>query len=410
MLPGPADDPRWQLAQRIAASRELEGSPRLRELLLFLARRSLSDPSRIAEGEVAAAVFGRSPPDRSDPLVRVHGSRLRRCLARYAHDEGAADPLTLELPTGGYRLVFRVRSASAPAAQSRASTLARRLLTGALALAIVWPAWRAPGSPVSAEGRAPLHVERLWRQMFGDGRPVSVVLADSNLSMLQEVLGRQLSLAEYQGREFAAPGEGVPGPPARLLERLMYREFTSLADARAAQRIGGLGAAYGIPIQVLSARDVGPDHFRDGHAVLTGPRRANPWVEMFEPRLNFRASFDESRETASFVNESPLPGEAARYVVAWNRRGYCRVAYLPSLSGAGSVLLLSGTEMGSTEAGIELLTHAGWLERLRVRLGLSRGDPFPCFEVLLATELVSSSAARFELVAHRIVPSAPIER
>jgi hypothetical protein len=186
-----------------------------------------------------------------------------------------------------------------------------------------------------------------------------------------------------------------------LIERLMFREFTSLADARVAQKVGAIGRAQGLTTEVLSARDAGAPQVTGGHAVLTGPRRANPWLELFEDRLSFQARFDEATGLASFENVSPEPGEAPRYVVAWNSRGYCRVAYLPSLDGRGSVLILSGTEMGSTEAGLELVTNATWVETLRRRLGLAPGAPFPHFEVLLTTELLSSSAGRFDLTAVR---------
>ena len=88
-------------------------------------------------------------------------------------------------------------------------------------------------------------------------------------------------------------------------------------------------------------------------------------------------------------------------MVAWNRRGYCRVAWLPGLDGTGSILVLSGTEMGSTEAGVELLTSEPWVEQLRGRLGLRPGEAVPPFEALLSIELLSASAGTFELLACR---------
>ncbi len=60
--------------------------------------------SSLKESTIGVAVFDR-PPDfdpRTDPIVRVEARRLRDKLAGYYRTEGAADPLVIELPKGGY--------------------------------------------------------------------------------------------------------------------------------------------------------------------------------------------------------------------------------------------------------------------------------------------------------------------
>src|SRR6185295_18724658 len=37
-----------------------------------------------------------------DPIVRVEATRLRRAIGRYYAGPGASDPVTIELPRGGY--------------------------------------------------------------------------------------------------------------------------------------------------------------------------------------------------------------------------------------------------------------------------------------------------------------------
>jgi hypothetical protein len=246
-------------------------------------------------------------------------------------------------------------------------------------------------------------VDRLWRDMFGSGREAYVVLADSNLTMLEDLLQRQLTLLEYQHKRFSVPKESRPAEPAAddLVIRLMQRQFTSIADASLAHRIGLLNAVHGIPTSVISARDAGAQHFKSHHVILAGPRRANPWIELFEDQLNFPTRYDEGRRHVSFENRAPRPGEERSYDVVWNQLGYCRVAYLPSLDGTGSVLLLSGTEMGSTEAGVDFITSESWVRGLASALGVGAGRPFPHFEVLLRTHLLSSASPRFEVIAQR---------
>lgn len=52
---------------------------------------------------------------------------------------------------------------------------------------------------------------------------------------------------------------------------------------------------------------------------------------------------------------------------------YCRVASLPTRRASGSVLLISGTDVQSTEAGGDLVTNEVWLHRLRDKLAVARG-------------------------------------
>jgi hypothetical protein len=415
--------PHWRLVQRVAASARFQRSQRLRELLLFVSERTLREPrGSVHEHDIGTAVFGR-PADfmaGEDTLVRVHASRLRKRLEQYFSTEGAAEPVVIEIPKHTYIPVFRQREGNPPPAAEAPVTPAPSrtvrvprpaALVGAVlaALLLAGTAWlyradRAWHGRLSRGGLGPRPtVDRLWQDMFGSGRQAYVVLADSNLTMLEDLLRRPVTLLEYQHKRFRVPKEARPTDPAAddLVSRLMQRQFTSIADASLAHRIGLLNAVHGIPTAVISARDAGAQHFKSHHAILAGPRRANPWIELFEDQLNFRTRYDEERRQASFENRAPQPGEERAYEVVWNQLGYCRVAYLPNLDGTGSVLLLSGTEMGSTEAGVDFVTSERWVRRLGSALGVGPRQSFPHFEVLLRTHLLSSASPSFEVVAQR---------
>src|SRR5438045_8747364 len=105
-----------KLVERVAASQYLAKSARLRDLLVYLSGRVLEGTEEIHEQEVGHKVFGR-PPDYdtgSDNIVRVHASTLRKRLEQYFAEEGAAEPLLLEIPKGNYAPVFRRRENSSP--------------------------------------------------------------------------------------------------------------------------------------------------------------------------------------------------------------------------------------------------------------------------------------------------------
>src|SRR5204863_7993096 len=127
----------------------------------------------------------------------------------------------------------------------------------------------------------------------------------------------------------------------------------------------------------------------------------NPWVDLFEPRLNFQSRFDERTRRSSFENKTPQPGERAAYSVEWGMRGFCRVAYLPGRDAQGTALLLSGTDMTSTEIGTDFITSERWIRELRRRLALAEDAPMPFFEVLLGSTVVVNRTSDPELIAVR---------
>ena len=404
------EDPRWQAIQRVATSGTFSRSRRLRDLLLFLGRAALDGSDRPDEHKVAT-VFGR--PDATDPstssLVRAHARLLRAKLARYYADEGARDAVVVELPTATFVPVFHER----PIGEAARAQSWQPMVRAAAFLLVV-----AVCVGLGIENRRlrrrvevlkpPAAVERVWRQMFDNGLPTHVVLADANVTLIQDLLGFQVPVADYdRARLGTLIEERVDTSERRILaQRMWFQRHVPIADVAVARQVLLLHAAHALPTNVLFARDVTPATFDRSNAILSGPRRANPWLEVFEPRLNFQSRFDEATKISSFENRNPVPGEPSRYSVVYGSRGFCRVAYLPGLHGVGSVLLLTGTDMTSTEVGAEFISSERWIRELRRRLGVSETEPLPHFEVLLGAALVTSAATAPEWISHRLVSAA----
>jgi len=77
------EDERWTLVQRILASRHFQKAPQLREILLYLSRRTIEDsPSAISEHDIGCNVLGRRPDfnPNEDNIVRVQVRHLRKKL------------------------------------------------------------------------------------------------------------------------------------------------------------------------------------------------------------------------------------------------------------------------------------------------------------------------------------------
>jgi TolB-like protein len=105
----PSEVVRGQL-EKILASQGFARNDRLSGFLRFIVEQELSGyGDQLKESIIGVEVFGRRPDYdvRQDSVVRTEASKLRTRLAKYYAAEGAPDPLTIELPKGGYKPVFR---------------------------------------------------------------------------------------------------------------------------------------------------------------------------------------------------------------------------------------------------------------------------------------------------------------
>ena len=78
-----AEDERWQLVERIAASPAFHKSARVRDLLLYLTERTLHGYwNQLSEQKIGHAVFGK-PVNYSPGRARRHQRRQQRRAAQY---------------------------------------------------------------------------------------------------------------------------------------------------------------------------------------------------------------------------------------------------------------------------------------------------------------------------------------
>jgi hypothetical protein len=104
------DDPRWQLALRIAGSGILGRSSLLSDFLLYICDRHIRGRSaEITEQQIGVQVFGRREGYNSndDNIVRNYARTLRKRIDEYFATQGGHEELILEIPRGGYVPVFR---------------------------------------------------------------------------------------------------------------------------------------------------------------------------------------------------------------------------------------------------------------------------------------------------------------
>jgi hypothetical protein len=359
-----------------------------------------------------------------DNIVRVNASQLRKKLEQYFTADGAAERLVLTIPKGRYVPEFQERPME-PVPAGTPETAPERgggwlenrhIRTGMLALAALAPVLavvclamalhlRQSAAQIRSELERNPNLNALWSQLIRNDMQTDIVVTDSSLGLIQDLMGHPIPLAQYVHPDVWGQAEELKGRPeaqeaARLAAR---RHYTSFANVNLARRILALGGEDQSRIGVQFAREFGARQMKTDNVILLGSIRANPWVELIEGQMNFRFGFDSKARRSYFENRHPKPGEPARYendkVVS-----YCRVAFLPNLDRTGNILAISGTEMEGTEVGGEFLTSEKWISNLRRFIALDRNGRFPSFEVLLRASKIAGPASGFEVIASRTAP------
>lgn len=409
---------RRALLQRVLWSRQFEKSNRIRDFLVYVCDRTFEDPEvEIHEQEIGNRVFGRdvSYDTGDDNIVRVTASQARKKLSQYFGAEGASEPFVLEIPKGQYTPLFREREAapveiasalerSPTPAKSGRAVVVLAICSIVLALIAGWLAMRLRSERVAArtELEANPALSALWSLLLPAGGRTDIVTADSSLSLFQELLDHQLTLADYLKPDLWTQAAGLSKNPElqAFAQRAAQRRFTSLASVTTGYRIAQLAGRDQSRIAILSARDFNIRQMKSDNVVLLGSTRANPWVELIEDRLNFHFAFDQKSRFAYFENKQPRAGEPKAYTTGPGI-SYCQIAFLPNLGKTGNVLAISGTETEGTEGGGEFITTERSLVQLQSLVAPDRAGRFPYFEVLLKSTRVGGATPGFSIVAAR---------
>lgn len=443
-MPGGTEDPRWQLALRIAASGLLGRSSLLSDFLLYIVDRCIRGRTdEITEQRIGVIVFGRTegydPND--DNIVRSYARKLRKRIEEYFDTEGREETLRLEIPRGGYTPIFsdtlqisaetddsaaagypepEESGISQPAVSERLEVISPILqdishrapgnfrITLGMVLALLMGVLLGVGIMLLKhsrliESRQEALSRALWSQLFSRDRDTFIVPSDDGLVIMQRLIERPVPLTEYVNGSYRNTVRMDGDPGAKEILKLGGRRFTSVVDLDFATRLAQLREVVPGRMMIRYAHDLRMDDLRAGNAILIGSDEANPWIELFRPQLYFRFRFDPDPDKPSgFVNLYPRPGEAAIYTTKGREdRTYGIIAYLPNLSNTGHVLIAAGLNTAGTEAAAAfLLDPSSMMPTLR-RARTASGTLQP-FELLVGAGDVATNASTPHIVLERI--------
>jgi len=408
----------WETVQRVAAGGVFHRAPRLRELLLYLADRSLhGSPTEITEPCIAAKVFGREKYNPAeDNLVRASVRQLRLKLKEYFETEGKGEPWIVDLPKGTYQVSFNqcqktekppipppIRDAPSvngfqpsPLLFAIVLAIAVCAVAAATLLAVRHPALQA------VLNLKPTLMDLL---VANQKQQTQVVVIDSALVLFQSFAGRDVSLEEYAGRSYVSDLNStdklLSGSSRRLLSS---RQITSFSDVEIASEVSRkYGAIY--PMRIRHARSMNVRDFKsDNNFLLIGSPLADPWAALFDGSLNFR--FENHADAWPLIrNRHPRRGEEAIYgsLDGYDEAGpqYARIAVLHNSSGSGRVALIAGTSMEGTEAAGEAFLDPNFATSLARLFGVNKVKNMSDFEAVIQTEGVGGAGYGARVLATR---------
>jgi hypothetical protein len=408
-------DPRWQLIERITASPSFQKSARIRDLLRFMAERTLHGQAQdLTEHRIGSAVFGK-PQDYSvveDSSVRVHIRQLRLRLHEYFDGEGRNETYIVEIPKGSYTTVFR--AVDQPAAAETSSTTRFSLLYGvvpwtlaALFLGTTIAAWFLHQRQ-SPQPQAPWPLSSLFKP---GSAPVQVVVADANYGMTRLLEERPVTLDTYLAPSYRSGQDLLNAHPTeretRMMKYLSGSLLTSYADVVVVSNL--LRVCGSDRLVVRSARELRPRDLQEGSYVFVGSPSSNPWVFYFQDKLNFQEREGVVGESLKFFqNLHPRPGEEEKYpglsFTGSSGEDYATISLLPVPDGQGSVLILQGLQQEGTEAAGIFLADPVNRQKLAQALGVTSSTPQPVyFEALIRTQAVAGAPDATYIVAARLI-------
>ena len=426
--------------ERIFQSKAFRSSDVLRHLLSYLADASLAGTAdELKEYTVAVDALGKpsSYDPRQESAVRMQVGRLRQKLTEYYRTEGADDAIVVDLPKGGFRVVFEPRKAvfeQIPLPEPTVEDIHPQLTSGwrrreialalALAIAIAGLAFFATRSTRTTAGEPVVpwtpEIQQLWEPILSSNRPLVVCIA-TPLSVLIPGYGfvREFAVNDWEdvpkSKGIAALKEALHAPAVQPTFG-----YTGVGTASAALLLGQFLGARQKSLVVTRANLLSLPELMEENVVFLGPLTGDREIRAL------RVDQEILLEPDGIRNLHPRPGEPAFVPEATGagqttRKGgedsldtYSLISRVPGLRGKGEILSLSGNQISSVMAGAQALTDPSVAKMLVAKLRKPDGGIPRYFQVVLRVRSMDGVPTEITYMFHRELtvtkPPAPPEK
>ena len=410
----PVPDEYLEQIDRLAGSHTLHGSESLCKLLRYLATHALTRPGvPLKEYEIATEVFHR-PADfdpQLDSTIRVQAGRLRLKLAEYYGSEGAADPILVDLPKGGYLLTFHHRTASQPGfsvtpihregRESLTEQTRRRLVVAICALAVLLAAaigviftmvanrTAAEPIPTTHAEPAPAAFQIFWGSFLSGPQEPWVIFSN----------GAFVGRPETGMRYF---------DPKRDSSRVILDHYTGVGEVLAVHALDNVFVQLGRPILVKRGSLLSLDDAKNNNLIFLGSPAENLTLRdipntrefVFQPLKSGPRKGD-----LAILNMHPQAGEPTAFLASPSNQPlteeYSVIARVREGNPSQSVMILAGTTTIGTQAAVEYICTPQSLQDLLQRLGVSKPEDLKPFEAVLRVKVTRGVPVAMELLSLR---------
>lgn len=402
----------FQQIERLTKSHSLHSSESLCRLLRYLAEHSLDHPGvALKEYQIATEVLGRPPgfDPQSDSTVRVQAGRLRVKLAEYYGNEGANDPILVEIPKGSYVLAFHLRGkpgavAALPAPQievhekspevrpsNRGWMIASGILLVLLAASVVTSAIllsRSRTQPVTAQP-VPAVYQIFWSRFVTGTQEPLVIFSNGNF------VGRPETGMRYFN-------------PASDARSFILDHYTGVGEVLAIHQLDRVFFTLNRPLRVKRGALFTLDDGKNNDLIFVGSPSENLTLLDIPGTREFifkRLDSGPRKGDLAVVNVHPQRGEPANFLATPANQptveDYAVVALLPGLDPSRSILILAGNSTFGTQAAVEYVCREDSIKELLRRLNVSKPADLKPFEALLRVKIAHGVPVVEELLALR---------
>ncbi len=366
-----AESVREQIS-RIVQNKNLRLSEGQCRLLSYLAEKSLAgEADDLKEYVVGVDAFGKPPSydPRQESVVRTQVARLRQKLADYYRTEGTADRIFVDLPKGAFKVNFEERPlpSQAPKAEPPVARwrLRETLLTASLALVLAGGAIYFSIRPVRAERTLPggialtPELQQLWSPILSSIRPLVVCIA-----------------TPQGGSSAAGTASG-----AFLLGQFLAprREHVLLTRG-----------------DLLSLPEIMMDN-----VVFIGPSSGNRQLEAVPIDRQI------ALEPEGVRNLNPRPGEPAflperiSHNPADADESLALISHTPGINGNGEIISLSGNQVSSVMAAVQVLTDPTLARTLVSKIKNASGEVPRYYQVVFKVKSMDEMPVEISYMFHR---------
>ena len=413
--------------ERIFQSKTFRSSDVLRHLLSYLVDASLAGTAdELKEYTVAVDALGKpsSYDPRQESAVRMQVGRLRQKLAEYYRTEGVDDPIVVDLPKGGFRVVFEeprkpaFEQVSLPdTVVEEASTAGWRrreiALAVCLAVAVAGLAFLViRGRQTAAVGEAVVpwtpEIRQLWEPILSSNRPLVVCIA-TPLSVLIPGYGfvREFSVNDWEdvpkSKGIAALKEALHAPTVQPTFG-----YTGVGTATAALLLGQFLGARQKSLVVTRANLLSLPELMEENVVFLGPLTGDREIRALRVDQEILLEPDGIRNLHPRAGEPAFVPEATGTAGPGGRKGgedsldtYSLISRVPGLRGKGEILSLSGNQISSVMAGAQALTDPSVARMLVSKMRKPDGSIPPYFQVVLRVRSMDGVPTEITYMFHR---------